>query len=82
MTMIYPLKKSKDSNIIHILMTHVEDILNHLHHNLHKKNQVKHTFKLLNVKVVVQDVIVNALEKELWVSLVCSFSSSYYNNRS
>ena len=40
-------------------------------HKLHQMEMVTLMFKVQNVKDVGHDVIVNVLEKELWVSLVC-----------
>ncbi len=71
MMMVYPILKQRDS-LIHILMIHDNDILNLQQDNLHRMILVKHMSKVLNVKVVVHDEIVNVLERVLWVSLVSS----------
>ncbi len=71
MMMVYPILKQRDS-LIHILMIHDNDILNLHQDNLHRMILVKHMSKVLNVKVVVHDEIVNVLERVLWVSLVSS----------
>ncbi len=55
-----------------ILMINNNDILNLHNHHLHRMMLVKHMSKVLNVKVVVHDEIVNALERVLWVSPVSS----------
>jgi hypothetical protein len=60
----------KKDSIINILTINNSDILNLHPDHLHQTNLVIHMFKVLNVKVVAQDVIVNVPERVLWVLLV------------
>jgi hypothetical protein len=66
MMMVYRMLKKKD-NIINILMINDSDILSlHLHRDrIHQTNLVTHMSKVLNVKAVVLDAIVNAPERVL-----------------